>query len=431
MYRSSWLRRRARGAAQLGLCTVMLFVAGCGGGNNPQPDTGPGVEVGTQKLTITITSPADGAKDVSVSSPVFKASFSRDLADANELQVMLVKDSATFYGVKKYSATNLEVTFKPFNLLQTRSTYTFKVMAEGVVASATFTTAKANEGTLPPVVDKTYDFRLKQITYPEDLAPVFNSQLTAAPPVLMHVVWVKDGGVKDGNSLGSFLIAGSTGKPGDPPGQSKVLPEDATHLSTTSMAIEGRMEGTWFGAGPSDLHTTASGVALVIRDFYVTGLFSADGSNMSSVILTGLIDPVELGEPLKIDLSFICTDERFAKYCDAQKRIRVAANVETVANPIPFTTFITKPVNNTAGVDPATAIQIYFSEEADQTATTAKLTDAAAASVAGKLTFSGKKEASFKADAALAAKTKYTIEVAGVAKNGGATDTRHLTFTTK
>jgi hypothetical protein len=410
--------------------SLLLVAAGCGGGNGTPVDQGPTGDAGLTKLTITIVTPADGAKDVPVSGQVFKASFNRDLASADGLKVTLLKGSTTLYGVRKYSATNLEMSFTPFNLLQTRSSYTLVVAAEGVEARSTFTTAKANEGTLPPIADKTYDFRLKKITYPEELAGVFNSQLAAAPPVLMHVATVKDEGVQDGNSLGSLLIVGSTGKPGDPAGQAKVPPEDATRLTTTAMAIEGRMEGAWFGAGPSDLHTTASGVALVIRDFYVTGVFSADGTVMQSVILTGLIDPIELGEPLKVDLSFICKDVRFSKFCDSNGRIRVAATVDTVANPIPFTGFITKPINNSVDVDPSGSLQAYFSEEIDQTTTAIKLRDAANADVPGKVTFDGKKTATFKPDAALGAKAKYTIEAAGTAKNGGATDTRHATFTT-
>jgi hypothetical protein len=210
-----------------------------------------------------------------------------------------------------------------------------------------------------------------------------------------------------------------------------VLPEDATHTTTTSMAIAGRSAGSWFAAGPSDLHTTASGVAFVIRDFYVTGLFAADGSNMSSVTLTGLVDPAELGKSLKIDLGFICTDARFTKYCDAQKRIRLAAAVETAANPIAFTTFVVKPINNSADVDPASAVQLYFTEEPDAAATAVTLSDASGAKVAAKLALDGKKGATLTPDAPLAPKTAYTVEAKGVAKAGGASDTRHLTFTTR
>jgi len=321
--------------------------------------------------------------------------------------------------------------FVPFNILQSRSTYTFKVMADGAEASVSFTTEAANEGTLPPVAGKTFDFRIKSITYPADLADLFNSQLSSAPPVLMHIVEVKDEGATGGNSHGSFTIAGSTGDPADPKGQAQVLPEDATHTTTTSMAIQGRMEGLWFGAGPSDLHLTASGIPLVIRDFYATGRFSTTGDSLDDLMLTGLIDPKELGKALGgLDLSFICNDARFRKYCDDQKRIRVAASIETALNPIIFSTFTTSPVNAAQDVDPTTTIQAYFSEKVDQTATKVKLTDDQDVEVSGATVFSDK-GLTFTPDAALAAGTQYKVEVAGVAETGGATDTRHSTFTTK
>jgi len=412
---------------------LATLTVGCSDdGTNGTPDTGPPPGDGTGTLQITIASPTDGAKDVSVSKPDLRATFSQVVDQPNKIKVVLIKDGKTFYGDYRYSATNLDLVFTPFNTLQSRGSYTFKVSADGVEASASFTTEKANEGALPPVAGKTYDFRIQAITYPKELADLFNSQLQSAPPVLMHAVEVKAEGTQDGNSLGSFLIAGSTGKPGDLKGQSQVLAEDETHTTTTSMAISGGMEGGWFGAGPSDLHLTASGIPLVIREFYVTGLFTSDGTAMNEVTLTGLIDPAELGQAIGgLDLSFICNDARFKKYCDDQKRIRVAASIETTANPIQFTSFSTSPVNASKGADPfPAAIQAYFSEEIDQGATTVKLTDDQDVEVTGKLTFDSK-AATFKPDAPLAAATTYKVEVAGVANSGGGSDTRHSAFTTK
>jgi hypothetical protein len=417
----------------------ILAAWGCGNGGTPGADQGPRLDTGNGKptdggtgLKITITSPASGATDVSVTRPNLRATFSRPLSDPDSMKVVLVKDGNSFYGERKYSATNLEVTFFPFNILESRAAYTFRVSAEGAEAQVTFTTEKAHQGALPPAEGKTYDFRIKEVTYPKELGAVFNAQLQTAPPVLMHVVEVKDEGRQDGTNRGSITIAGSTGKPGEPAGQAKVLAEDATHTTTTSMALHGRLLGSWMGAGPSDLHLTASGIPLIIRDFYVTGLLTADGSKVESVVLTGVIDPVELGKAIgkDIDLSFICTDATFSKFCDEQKRIRVAASVETVANPIPFTTFITAPVNNGKDVPTSTEVQVYFSEEVDSSKTTVKVSaDSSGAAVSGQMSF-GKKALSFKPDAALAAASKYSVEVAGVAK-GGATDTRHTTFTTK
>lgn len=420
---------------------VLIILAGwgCGNGGTPGADHGPRLDAGNGKppdgasgLRITITSPQSGATDVSVTKPDLRATFSRPLSDPDGMKVILIKDGKSFYGERKYSATNLEVIFYPFNILESRATYTFKVSAEGAEAQVTFTTEKANEGALPPAEGKTYDFRIKEITYPKELGAVFNPQLQTAPPVLMHVVEVKDEGRQDGTNRGSITIAGSTGKPGEPAGQAKVLAEDATHPTTTSMALPGRLLGRWLGAGPSDLHLTASGIPLVIRDFYVTGVMAADGSKVESVVLTGVIDPVELGKAIgkDIDLSFLCTDPTFSKFCDEQKRIRVAASVETVANPIPFTTFITAPVNSGKDVPTSTELQVYFSEEVDSAQTTVKVTAGSSGTgVEGQTSF-GKKALSFKPGAPLAAATKYSVEVAGVAK-GGATDTRHTTFTTK
>lgn len=411
------------------LLPLGLLLVGCGDSGGGQTDGG-GADGDDQTLKITITSPEEGATGVSVTKPSLVATFNRALAKPDLLEVTLEREGKVFHGLKTYSATELRVIFEPFNILQSRASYTFKVAAEGVEAKVGFTTEKANEGPLPPVVDKTYDFRLKEVIYPKDLAQVFNSQLQSAPPVLMHVVSVTDEGAVDGNNKGAFLIAGSIGKAGDPAGQAQVIAEDAEHPTTTSTAINGRMEGTWFGAGPSDLHMTASGIPLVIRDFYVTGVFAADGSNMTAVQLTGVLDPAELGKALGgLDLTFICTDARFKKYCDDKGRIRLAATVETTPNPIVFTTFITTPINNSVDVDASTKIQIYFSEEVDSTTTTAKLTDESAAEVAGKLAFESK-AASFTPDAALAAGTKYTVEVVGASKAGGS-DTRHASFTTK
>ncbi|MCC6751315.1 MAG: Ig-like domain-containing protein [Deltaproteobacteria bacterium] len=408
-----------------------LLAVGCSSNTTTPPatDGGGATDSGGAGLVITISAPTADAKDVSVSAPVLKATFNRAVTDPDKLTVVLEKDGKLYYGLKKYSATNHELIFTPFTTLQSRSTYTFKVAAEGIEAKVSFTTEKANEGALPAAAGKSYDFRIKTITYPSELAGVFNSQLKTAPPVLMHVVSLKETTVKDGNTFGSILIAGSTGKVGEPLGQAKVLVEDATHTSTTAMAIQGTTEGTWLGAGPSDLHLTASGVPLVIREFFVSGLISTDGTTLSNLRLVGLIDPEELGKAVNVDLGFICADARFSKFCDAQKRIRVAAEVESAPNPIAFTTFITKPVNAANDVEPNAVVQVHFSEPVNAGETKVGLKDAAGKEVPGKTAVEGK-SGTFTPDAPLAAKTKYTVEATGVSVDGKK-DVRHLTFTTK
>lgn len=406
--------------------SFLVFV-GCSGSNNGTQDGSTSDGTSTDPLTITITSPTADAQDISVSDPVLIASFNRTVQNAEAITAKLTKDSVNYYGWAKYEATELRVVFYPFNTLQSNSTYTFSVSAEGKEASVTFTTQKTNAGSLPDLENKTFAFGIEELSYPTDLGTAFNPLLKTAPPVLMHFVSVTKGQTIDSNEHGTFIFAGTTGTEDAEPGQAQpALREDGT---STSMYMEGKLEGKWMGAGPSDLHITASGIPLVIRDFYLTGIVADDGNSMSSLRLTGVVDPKDIGNAFDVDLSGLCNNAAIKKYCDTNGRIRVAAGVNSILNPINFSAFIVSPVNAAENVDTSTTIKVFFNDEVDEAATTVTLSTGGL-EIDGNLTF-GTKSAVVTPTAALTSATEYLVEVFATIKNGVSTDERKTTFTTK
>lgn len=414
-------------ALAFGVC-----LAACG---SKTESSDPNVQI--SDLEIQIATPTEGGVDVSVTEPVLRATLNRPLDRPELMETVVLEDTQSlfvegkkFYGSRKYSATNLDVVFTPFNIFQANREYTFVVRAEGVEASASFTTENAHAGPAPAVANNTYDLRLRELTYPSELAEVFNAQLDNAPPVLLHVVEMETISNEGGTEKSRVLVVSSTGRPGDPMGESAVLPEEEGHMTTTSVAMQGTVEGTWLGAGPFDLHTTASGVPLVIRELFITGIISPTGDGISQLSLTGVIDPLELGHALDLDLDFICTDEPFRQHCDEDGRLRVAGRLECALNPgLPFTAFLSSPVNASTGVPTDTVIEALFSDEIDTTGTTISVTAAGGASVSGAMEFDGQ-TARFVPAAPLASGTMFEVEVNG-RSGSGATDLRHTVFTTE
>jgi hypothetical protein len=381
-------------------------------------------------LAIAIVSPAPSSEGVPVIGPELVATINRPLLQPDFLEVELTEGGdgiflggTRYFGRADYSATDLEIAYRPFNILRSGAEYELVVRAEGEEAAAAFTTDLAFTGASPPLEDRTYDLRIREITHPKELAGIFNAQLESAPPVLLHVV-----DVDRGEQAAEIRVVSSTGRPGDPMGEAQVLAEDETHPTTTSVRMDGRVEGPWLSAGPFDLHTTASGVALVIRELFVTALLAGDGGGLDSITVTGVIDPDELGHALDLDLDFLCTDDRFAKHCDEDGRLRVAARLEAMENPsLPFTTFVTSPVNGFASVGLDTAIEIAASAPLDPERTSVRLSSGGA-DVPGTLEVSGK-TARFVPAALLAPSTRYEVEARGVSVQG--TDARHAAFTTR
>ena len=96
---------------------------------------------------------------------------------------------------------------------------------------------------------------------------------------------------------------------------------------------------------------------------------------------------------------------------------------------MPFTSFITSPINASTTVPVATHVEMHFTSAADAALTTVSLRTASGAEVAGILEVNGK-SAVFRPSAPLAGTTAYQVEVHAVSSTGDE-DVRHLGFTTE
>lgn len=434
-------------------CCIVLGCGGGSGGSDGGSGDGGG-RCGSQALVITITDPADGASGIAQERPSVTATLSRCLNDRKSAIGTLRAGNDVIPGGVTYSETNLDLVYQPFAMLESNTTYTLTLEADGAQASVTFTTATGYEGDIPPILNLTYYFNISEFSYPPDLVSVFQTIRGLMPPTLMDVVKLETSGASGAQTATMLLVGGAGDKTTLPPNVA-LLPETSSAKAYTSTAIHfnGRMRGRWFAIGPGVLHATASGVPLSIKDFLVTGLFSADGTTIELAYLTGVLNVNDLSEALGIELT-VCEEPATKDACDADKNIRLAGKVTGGRDTLPFSCFIPTPLNKDMTVAASTPFDVYCSEAVDPAATTLTLRDCAVSDakppketdtplwpcysesgteVTGTIQFDAADahHMTWTPTQALSASNWYRFGVSAGKSGGGATDARHVVFRTQ
>ena len=418
-------------------------------------------------LFFDVLSPAGEATEVPVESLVVHVQLSRPAAisadgkgcaeDPRTMKAWLENEQGeVFPGRITYSATNNDVKFSPFGILESRTHYRFVLQVRETRAETRFTTAEAYEGALPPVAARTFALTIADFQYPEQLQQLFNSLKSTMPPILINMNELAIDDPQAERQTGRALMVGGMGDP-------ETTPPDATlgaeipkaNNTSTALTLSGRLRGRWLLLGPGEVHLTASGVPLVFREFVTSGVISEDGKAIEEGVLTGVISVQELGEALDIDLSSICSDPATKEACDDAGNIRMAAKLVGVENPLAFAPFITSPVNKSVGNPPdGTVIEVYFNEPADQAATSFELSvcdesgierppsgsdalswscnQAGSTLVAGEARFVSDRHATFTPSAPLPSGVwlRFGVEAQAAGEGGGA-DARHVVFKTE
>lgn len=410
-------------------------LAACGGGSGDGDGMpGPMATPLTVDIVAQTSVPLDGAN--------FEGTLSRTLDDPDGVRAELVElpleaggPLVAIPGLTDYRATEKKIVFSPFNLLKSDREYRFSLSADGTEVESTFRSATGLAELAPDVTAKTYEFRIANIIHPEELAPVVNGLISnEAPPVMMQVLRAVEDDLA-GRPRISVEAVSTTGI-GDTLGEAVFIDENEDHPTTTSVLLPAEILGRWFGAGPYDLHTTASGVQITIEDMFITGVIGANGESIENVRISGVINPVTLAEGLAQNedaQSFkeVCDNRKIARYCDDQGRIQVAAEIDAAENTEaqPFLPFITHPINASKDVPTDTKVEVYFSRAADENLTTIQMTDDDGNEVSGAVTWAMGR-ASFQPDQPLNTATRYCIAVQAHEMAGDAVDTRHLRFST-
>ena len=366
--------------ALLGVLALLVAAAGCDDGGSPagapdvsaptspdvveRPDVPPNGSDdepntcdGAPGQRIVVVAPADDGPvsvmpcdpDVTTDCFEIRAQFCAPVNDPKAIEVRFVEEEGAgghFPGSITYSATNNDVLFRPFAVLESRTTYRATIRVEGAERALLVTTEESFEGSVPPIAHRTFGFRIAQFIWPRDLVSLFNTMSSSIPDNLINVNEVRAAaadGLADHEELVEVRMVGAASVLGaDPP---ELIEEDPAGgiFSSTALRLDGRVRGRRFIIGPAPVSLVASGVPFVVQNFTATGYFNEAGDAIAGGYLTGKLSIAELGDAVGYDLNQICVT--LPDVCDEDGNALLAGKIGAEAVDIGFACFITNPIS--------------------------------------------------------------------------------------
>lgn len=325
---------------------------------------------------VTFTfNPATGT-EIAADLTCIKVTFSRAVA-RREWKVEFKGDgesAPTPVGMKFKSDTEAEIC--PFAFLKQGINYNLTLEVKEKVAAGQTAQAFNDKASYkvkdnfskekPAEAGLAVNLQLKDFLAPAGISDLLGSLGTDQIPPILITMHTRDSG-----SSGNLLFVGGLGKA--PEGQKPHQGQDLVDTKTpVSLALAGKYDGRWFAVGPTTFVLSVAGFNLVLEDFALTGVFSVDGKNIESARLTGVLDPAVIKERFNLDVCQLVRDE-CVKDATGKTIVRVAINVNAIANPLPFAFFITNPVYLQTGYDPAQKLVFYTNEPTELDRLTFKL----------------------------------------------------------
>lgn len=362
------------------LMAVCLILAGCGengedenGGNG---ENGPVDTCEGDEQEITFVQPEDTG-----SVPVYpctstvvedcfqvRATFCRAVEDRTQIEAYLENDGDRIPGSIQYRQTDLAVVFRPFAILESQSTYTAVIVADGVEETLEVTTVRAHEGEVADMEGMTFAFGIEEFLWPEQLTSLFNNLRSSIPDNLINVNEVSiDPESSPDDQVATVNMVGAAAELGSSPPELIQEDHEGGVFTSTGLRLEGSIRGDWFIIGPAPVSLVASGVPFVVREFVASGVFSEDGDRIEIGYLTGFLNIEELGEAVGQDLSSICTASATKDVCDDDGNARLAGRIGADPVDIGFDCFITSPVNKSIDNEPAVGVEVYCTHPLDET----------------------------------------------------------------